>query len=194
MHCNHRIAGVGHPAKLLRSGSIFFLAVRPFRAWRKLAVPLSFFLFAPLLWGQMEAGRISGAVTDSSGARVRKAQVSLDNPLSGRKSQTQSDDQGQFEFDNVPYGSYAMRVSALGFNSSTVQVSVRSNVPFEYRYNWRLPAPSRTSPWQLREFFTMKPPGQKSSSTKSNQAGTDRGTPRSTAGAGFNHAGLEYRK
>ena len=90
---------------------------------------LSFFLFAPLLWGQMEAGRISGAVTDSSGARVRKAQVSLENPLSGRKSQTQSDDQGQFEFDNVPYGSYAMRVSALGFNSSTVQVSVGSNVP-----------------------------------------------------------------
>ena len=127
---------------------------------------LSFFLFAPLLWGQMEAGRISGAVTDSSGARVRKAQVSLENPLSGRKSQTQSDDQGQFEFDNVPYGSYAMRVSALGFNSSTVQVSVGSNVPVRIPVQLEIAGTKSDITVAAPGVLHRAPPRQKSSSTK----------------------------
>ena len=77
----------------------------------------------------MEIGRISGTVTDSSGARVSKAQISLESPLSGRRTQTLSGDQGQFQFENVPYGAYVVRVSVIGFNSSATEINVRSNVP-----------------------------------------------------------------
>jgi hypothetical protein len=76
----------------------------------------------------MEIGRISGTVTDSSGARVARAQISLQNPLSGRQSQTRSDDQGQFQFENVPYGAYVVRASADGFSSATAPADIRSNV------------------------------------------------------------------
>jgi outer membrane receptor protein involved in Fe transport len=77
----------------------------------------------------MEIGKISGTVTDSSGARISRAQILLENPLSGRQSQTLSDGQGQFQFENVPYGAYVVRISAAGFNSSATEIDVRSNVP-----------------------------------------------------------------
>ncbi len=76
----------------------------------------------------MEIGRISGTVTDSSGARVARAQITLQNPLSGRQNRTLSDDQGQFQFENIPYGAYVVGVSAAGFSPATTQVDIRSNV------------------------------------------------------------------
>jgi outer membrane receptor protein involved in Fe transport len=77
----------------------------------------------------MEIGRISGTITDSSGARISRAQISLENPLSGRQTRTLAGDQGQFQFENVPYGAYIVRVSAAGFNSSVTEINLRSNVP-----------------------------------------------------------------
>jgi hypothetical protein len=92
-------------------------------------VCLSLLLSSPLLRAQMEIGRISGTVTDSRGARVSGAGIFLENPLSGRQEQTQSSDLGQFQFENLPYGTYVVRVSAAGFGSSKLQATVRSNVP-----------------------------------------------------------------
>ena len=68
-------------------------------------------------------------MADSSGARISRAQIVLENPLSGRKSETIAGDQGQFQFENVPYGAYVVRVSAAGFKSSATDLNVRSNVP-----------------------------------------------------------------
>ena len=86
-------------------------------------------LATTLLHAQVEIGRVMGTVSDPSDARVVEAKVSLQNPLTGRKVETTSDDQGQFQFENVPYGAYTVMVEADGFNSSTTNVSVRSNVP-----------------------------------------------------------------
>src|SRR5882672_9154131 len=93
-----------------------------------LAISLPTFLFPSHLWSQMEIGRLSGTVSDASGARVSGAHISLHSPLSGRQTRTLTDDQGQFQFENVPYGSYVLGVSASGFASSTTPVEVRSNV------------------------------------------------------------------
>ncbi len=79
----------------------------------------------------MQIGVVSGPVADSSNARIPGAQIKLENPLSGRKSETSTDDQGQFRFDNVPYGTYVLRASARGFGSRLTQVDVRSNVPLQ---------------------------------------------------------------
>ncbi len=87
-----------------------------------------FLICAPLL-AQVEIGRISGVVRDPSGAAVSAARVSLENPLTGRKKEAISDDQGQFRFDNVPYGAFRLHVSARGFAPSQQSIGIWSNVP-----------------------------------------------------------------
>jgi len=115
-----------HP---LRARRCLTPALLWFETWKQVAAFLCIFLFTPFAWSQMEIGRVSGTVVDSSGARVTKAQISLENPLSGRQAQTLTDDQGQFQFENVPFGAYVVRTSASGFVSSVTQVNIRSNVP-----------------------------------------------------------------
>jgi hypothetical protein len=78
---------------------------------------------------QVEIGRVSGTVNDPGGGVVSGAQISLDNPLTGRQTQLTSDDQGQFRFDNVPYGAYIVRVTANGFSELEHPVGVWSQVP-----------------------------------------------------------------
>ncbi len=80
------------------------------------------------LWAQIEIGRLAGTVTDPSGARVVRANISLDNPLTGRQIHTSSDDQGKFRIENIPYGSYILRVTTPGFDTSAQELNVRSNI------------------------------------------------------------------
>ena len=95
------------------------------------ATLISILLYPSLVCAQMQIGTVAGTVADSSRAPVAAAQLVLDNPLSGRRSQTLSDDHGRFHFDDVPYGAYLLRVSAPGFASSVAPVNVRSRVPIE---------------------------------------------------------------
>ena len=94
----------------------------------RLAACLLTLLFSTPLWSQIEIGRLSGTVSDNTGALISKAQVYLENPLSGRQAQTSADDQGKFQFENLPYGEYVLHISASGFKSSVTQVSIRSNI------------------------------------------------------------------
>jgi hypothetical protein len=98
-------------------------------------------LSCAVAWGQLEIGKISGSVADASGARISRAQVSLVNPLSGRQSHTRANAQGQFEFENVPYGGYLLRVIAPGFESTERHVYVDSNVAASIAVKWKSPAP-----------------------------------------------------
>src|SRR5215813_4243163 len=85
--------------------------------WQFAALLLTL-LFSVPLWSQIEIGRLSGTISDNTGARISKAEVSLVNPLSGRQAQTSADDQGKFQFENLPYGEYVLHISANGFKSS----------------------------------------------------------------------------
>ncbi|HZQ25082.1 MAG TPA: TonB-dependent receptor [Terriglobales bacterium] len=84
---------------------------------------------------QMDIGAVTGTVSDSSNARVAGARVTLDNPLSGRQSQAVTDSQGQFAFDNVPYGTYELHIDARGFEAARRTVAVKSNVPTQLALN-----------------------------------------------------------
>lgn len=84
---------------------------------------------ASSLSAQIEIGRLSGRVNDPSGAAVSKAQVTIENPRTGRRTQAATDDRGEFRFENVPYGTYTLRVSAVGFGWMARTVDIRSNVP-----------------------------------------------------------------
>ncbi len=98
------------------------------RVGLQLSILIVFFLPAAL-HAQLEIGKVVGTVSDSSNARITKGKVLLENPLTGRKVETSSDDQGQFQFENVPYGAYVVRVLAAGFDPSATKVAVWSNIP-----------------------------------------------------------------
>jgi len=88
-------------------------------------------LFSPSLLAQIEIGRLSGTVTDPTGARVARADVFLVNHLTGRQIRTESDTQGQFHIENIPYGAYVLRVTAPGFNRPAQDLNVRSNIALQ---------------------------------------------------------------
>jgi Carboxypeptidase regulatory-like domain/TonB-dependent Receptor Plug Domain len=91
-----------------------------------------FFSFGvPSLWAQSagNAGTIIGTVTDATGAIVPNAAVSIQNPVSGYSKTTTSDDQGHYQFTNLPLNPYHLVITVSGFASSTQDVEIRSFVP-----------------------------------------------------------------
>jgi hypothetical protein len=67
-----------------------------------------------IAWADV-AGRISGMVSDPSGAFVPGATVSLNNVGNGTKQTTTTNDQGQYSFPVVPIGHYELEVNSPGF-------------------------------------------------------------------------------
>jgi hypothetical protein len=61
------------------------------------------------------AGRISGMVSDPSGAFVAGATVTLNNVGNGTNQTTTTNDQGQYSFPVVPFGHYELAVNSPGF-------------------------------------------------------------------------------
>jgi hypothetical protein len=60
-------------------------------------------------------GSISGTVTDSTGAVIAKASVSVTNVDTGVQQTITSDDKGLYSFLNLPIGHYNLAVSVPGF-------------------------------------------------------------------------------
>ena len=74
---------------------------------RLLLVSSLFVLGAGVLsYAQSSSGTIRGTVLDPSGAAVTSATVEIQNPVSQYNRSTQTDGQGNFEFDNIPYNPY----------------------------------------------------------------------------------------
>jgi Carboxypeptidase regulatory-like domain/TonB-dependent Receptor Plug Domain len=91
-----------------------------------------FFSFGlPSLWAQSagNAGTIVGTVLDATGAIVPNAAVSIQNPVSGYSKTTTSDDQGHYQFTNLPLNPYHLVITVSGFSPFTQDVEVRSFVP-----------------------------------------------------------------
>jgi Carboxypeptidase regulatory-like domain/TonB-dependent Receptor Plug Domain len=74
-----------------------------------------FGLFAGVLHAQTDTGSVTGTVTDSTGAVVADAQITLTNADTGILQQTQSTSTGTYSFSGVRAGSYALKVEAQGF-------------------------------------------------------------------------------
>ena len=84
------------------------------------------------------AGTISGHVSDSTGAAVGGATISLTNLETRTERSTVSTNSGDYTFTEVPVGIYKLRAARTGFKSITsnqvqvqVQQSVRLDFPFE---------------------------------------------------------------
>ncbi len=79
------------------------------------------------------SGTVTGTVTDPTGAVVKGALVTIQNPVSQFERTATSDATGNFQITNVPFDPYHMTVSAKGFGTWVQDVTVRStgavNVP-----------------------------------------------------------------
>lgn len=95
-------------------------------------------LFAPILaltLGPTRAhaqtatsGLVTGSVTDASGAVIPGAPVNIHNALTGYDRTRPADASGNFQFPNLPFGTYTLSVKQPGFQSYAQEVSVQSPV------------------------------------------------------------------
>ena len=94
------------------------------------ALSAIFFLISTQqLPAQSSSGTITGSVTDSTGAVVPGATVTILNPVSGyTRTATKSDGSGSYQFQNIPFNPYHLTVKAAGFAPLAQDVEVKSPV------------------------------------------------------------------
>jgi hypothetical protein len=98
------------------------------RLFTALALGLMMAFTAGAMFGQGSAGSLSGTVSDSTGAVVPGATVTISNPVSGYTRTTTSDPSGQFRFYNVPFNPYKLMVTEKGFQSFNKSVELESGI------------------------------------------------------------------
>ena len=92
---------------------------------------------APLATAQ-STSLLNGSVSDSSGAAVAQAKITLTEPATGLRRTTTSNGSGLYQFLDVPPGSYQLEATASGFAryvASNVTLSVKTpstvNIKFQ---------------------------------------------------------------
>jgi hypothetical protein len=73
---------------------------------------------APLAFGQTIFGRISGTVTDSSGAVIPDATVTIRNKATNLERTAVTDGEGFYTVTNLPVGNYTVSVEQTGFKKA----------------------------------------------------------------------------
>lgn len=78
--------------------------------------------------GQNPRGTLRGVVQDAGGGRVTSAKIALDSTQLAIARETQTDERGDFRFEELPAGSYVLRINAAGFAEaqSNVEVAISS--------------------------------------------------------------------
>jgi len=90
------------------------------------------------------SGTITGSVTDSSGAVIPGATVTILNAVGGYKRNAVTDGGGNYQFSNVPFNPYHMTVQAPGFAPFAQDVAVRSPVVVKLTTALKVQASSTT--------------------------------------------------
>jgi hypothetical protein len=75
---------------------------------------------ATSILAQSDTSSISGTVTDTSGAVVPNAQITIHNNATLADRTIESNESGVFTLTNLPPGDYSVRVTKTGFQSSTL--------------------------------------------------------------------------
>jgi outer membrane receptor protein involved in Fe transport len=106
------------------------------RSW-----PLAIFCFASLFSSHLDAqnitGRITGQVTDSSGAAISDASVAVVHVVTDQHFTATTDHSGFYVIPNVPIGAYSLTVQHPGFERH-VQTGITVNVDQVVRINLAL--------------------------------------------------------
>src|ERR1700746_1938641 len=89
----------------------------PSRSKSGLFVFLLAALTAAPAWAQTQLGTLFGTVTDTSGAVVPGAEVSVENVGTGLKRDGRTDKKGEYQVVGLPTGRYTLRVQKEGFQT-----------------------------------------------------------------------------
>ena len=76
----------------------------------------------------LSAGTVNGVVLDPNKAAVPNATVTIENGVTGYKRTVNTDSDGKFRFDNIPFNNYVLSASAPGFNGANSEMNIRSSV------------------------------------------------------------------
>ena len=74
-------------------------------------------LFWGCLWAQVPTGEITGTVTDSTGAVVAGAVITLTHPATNTQRVLRTNSSGIYDLPALPPGSYNLKVEMTGFNA-----------------------------------------------------------------------------
>src|ERR1700737_5141621 len=87
---------------------------------------LVFAAFPTSLYSQTaNTGGVTGVVTDSSGAAIADASITLTDRATNTQRTTTSNDAGRYTFANVPPGSYDLTVNKSGFRTTKTRQQSR---------------------------------------------------------------------
>src|ERR1041385_9209842 len=93
-----------------------------------LTVVLALFVFAPAAFSQGGTGRLIGTVTDPGGAVIPGATVTVKDNQTGPDQTATANDEGNFVFNQLDFGTYTVTVTAQGYSTFTAtEVKVDSN-------------------------------------------------------------------
>src|SRR5882762_6081965 len=81
----------------------------------------------------LNAGTVTGVVTDPNNAVVPNASVTIANAVTGYARSTTTDADGSFRFSDVPPNNYQLKASAPGFSSEQQSLAVRTSVPISVK-------------------------------------------------------------
>jgi hypothetical protein len=96
---------------------------------------ISCLLLTALASSQVDSGGIRGTVTDSSGAVVSGANVTLTNQGSGLSQQTSTADDGIYSFTPIKIGLYTLEVEASGFRKAAqrdIKIDVQQQLKADF--------------------------------------------------------------
>jgi hypothetical protein len=86
-------------------------------------------LAAPWLSAQSNTTALSGTVVDVSGAMVPGATINISNAASGTTQSTHTKSKGEFSFEQLPPGTYEVKVTAAGFSEQDEKVELLVSTP-----------------------------------------------------------------
>src|SRR5262245_6412733 len=86
---------------------------------RKLCLALGWMLLVGVqLWSQVQNSQLQGTILDQSGAAVASATVTATNRATGQTFTATSSSSGFYTVNQLPIGSYDVKVSARGFKTT----------------------------------------------------------------------------
>jgi len=111
------------------------------RKLTRILAPLIVIVFslslAVSMYSQVTGATLSGTISDPSGGVIPGAQISIRNTATGSSKDIQADSDGYYTAPNLAPGTYEVKVTAKGFNTtvSTVTLAVGAqqqlNIPMK---------------------------------------------------------------
>src|SRR5450432_1465744 len=89
-----------------------------------LVATLSLFAMAGVSAQTLERGAIRGTVSDTSHSAIPGAKLTLTNSSTGFRREFSTQEDGAYDFESVPPGSYTLVTEAGGFAITTIQAIV----------------------------------------------------------------------